>query len=312
MNETHIISPIAVSTGSQSMLATICTVASIDGVDIGKVHQLFAMHRELLDREAEQNFNAAMARTQSQMVRVISTHKNTQTNSRYAKLADIIEQISPIYTAEGLSISFDSEDCARAGWLRTVAIVSHAGGFSRKYKKDMPNDSVGTRGNANKTEIHGEKSTVTYARTTLICMIFNIPVGEDNDGNGSKNRGLPQENVDAGISALGASASLDDLKKLFDQLYQAAQEVNDTAAMRAFIESKDSSKKRIGLLPLNNTPPFRDIVDDFIFKIQNATTMDGLRAVHKAAISLAVIDAASLKKINEAKNLAKKILGGEK
>lgn len=36
------------------------------------------------------------------------------------------------------------------------------------------------------TKIHGKASSVSYGRRYLMCMMFNIPTGDDNDGNNSQ------------------------------------------------------------------------------------------------------------------------------
>jgi len=44
-------------------------------------------------------------------------------------------------------------------------------------------DGVGIKGNANMTAIHGKASSAMYGRRYLLCLIFNIPTGDDVDGN---------------------------------------------------------------------------------------------------------------------------------
>src|SRR3990167_4563778 len=61
--------------------------------------------------------------------------------------------------------------------------ILHKAGHKETYHYDVPLDGVGLKGNANMTKIHGKSSSVSYGRRYLMCMIWNIPTQDDNDGN---------------------------------------------------------------------------------------------------------------------------------
>jgi len=166
-----------------TLLRAIAQVAANPAVDIAKMERLIAMQQKIVAQDAEAAFNAAMARAQAQIAPVATNAFNDQTSSRYAKLSQINKAIMPVYTAEGLSVSFDTEDCPVKDHMRTVAIVSHAAGHSRRYHLDMPFDAAGIRGSTNKTMVHATGSTASYSRRYLLCMIFNVATEDDNDGN---------------------------------------------------------------------------------------------------------------------------------
>jgi len=50
---------------------------------------------------------------------------------------------------------------------------------------DMAIDDVGIKGSPNKTIPHAEGSSFLYGRRYLTCLIFNVPTGDDDDGNGA-------------------------------------------------------------------------------------------------------------------------------
>jgi hypothetical protein len=196
-----------------SLLQAITSAASNKDVDIEKMERLFAMHEKMVAREAEAAFNAAMARAQAKIEPVVAKAYNQQTNSYYAKLAAVNKEITPIATAEGMSISFGTADCPKDGWYRTVATVSHAAGHSREYHLDLPADDVGIKGSANKTQVHAAGSTSSYARRYLVCMIFNVSTGDDNDGNGSGRKqegGEPDPEGKKILEACGSMRALSD------------------------------------------------------------------------------------------------------
>lgn len=179
--------PVAQSQAT-SLLTAITSAAANKDVDIEKMERLFAMHQQIVARESEAAFNTALARAQANIEPVAAKAWNDQTTSYYAKLAAVNKMLMPIATREGLSISFDTADCPREGWFRTVAKVSHAAGHTREYHYDLPLDDSGIKGTANKTKVHAAGSTSSYARRYLVCMIFNISTGDDNDAQGSGQR----------------------------------------------------------------------------------------------------------------------------
>ncbi len=176
-----------------SLMQAITMAASNPAMDMDKIERLFAMHQKVLAQEAEAAFNDAMARAQKNMIPVIANQRNELTHSTYADLAAISTAITPIYSVEGLSVSYDSNrpilhadgkpiDPPPQGWFRTIGIVAHSAGHSRMHHIDLPSDDVGLKGNASKTPIQGVVSMITYGRRCLTCMIFNVAIS-DADGN---------------------------------------------------------------------------------------------------------------------------------
>jgi hypothetical protein len=139
----------------------------------------------------------------------------------YADLGAIAKVIAPLYTAEGLSISFDADrpvlgsdgkplNPPPPGWFRTIAIVSHSAGHSRLHHIDLPSDETGTKGNVNKTAIQGVVSMTTYGRRCLTCMVFNVSTGDDKDGNRDDGEGNRKKTArDTGPKPLEPYADVD-------------------------------------------------------------------------------------------------------
>lgn len=217
---------------STSLLEAITDAARDKAVDLDKFERLFALHKEMVAREAEAQFNAAMARAQAKIVPIANNASNSSTNSRYAKLAAINKAIVPIYTAEGLAISFDSGKAEVADWHRTVATVSHAAGHSKSYHLDLPLDDVGTKGTVNKTKVHATGSTNSYARRYLVCMIFNVTTKDDDDGNKGGGKVLGESaraDYESEIEALIDRPSAD---KLWEKIVAACDKAGDVRAYR--------------------------------------------------------------------------------
>lgn len=203
-------SQIPAVTEATALIQAIERAALNPQVDIEKMERLFAMQKEIMARQAETEFNAAMAAAQSEIPTIKGRKKNTQTGSFYADLVAVCDVAMPIITRHGFSLSFGQGDCPIEGRIRVTCQCAHARGHSRFYHWDAPIDNVGIKGMQNKTQIHGEASSFSYAQRYLTKLAFNLRIeGEDNDGNGSKQDQFITEkqaaDLNAKISEVGAN-----------------------------------------------------------------------------------------------------------
>jgi ERF superfamily len=150
-------------------------------VDLGKLEKMVELQERMARWNAETAFNHALSEVQAEIHRVRPDRRNDQTRSVYASYAAMDEATRPIYSKHGFALSFGTIDGAPLGCLRVVCDVSK-GGYVKRYQLDIPADGVGAKGNAVMTKTHATGSAVTYARRYLLAMIFNIPVGFDDDG----------------------------------------------------------------------------------------------------------------------------------
>lgn len=168
-----------------SMLAVIQRAASDPSVDMDKLERLLALRDRMEAKEAEAQFNGAMSRVQSSMGRISADATNPQTRSNYATYGKLDKALRPIYTKEGLSLSFDTEP-APDGYVGMVCYASHTAGHTRTYRAQVPSDGKGAKGNDVMTKTHAFGSGTSYGMRYLLKMIFNVAIGEeDDDGNGS-------------------------------------------------------------------------------------------------------------------------------
>jgi hypothetical protein len=234
----------AVAQSEQSLLQAIVRAAADPTTDLNKIERLFAIHERMVKTDAETAFNAALARAQAAMPIVARKAQNTQTNSKYARLEAIVEAISPVYTAEGFALSFDTAEAPKAGDIRIVSILSHAAGHSRQYHIDMPPDEAGAKGNVNKTRVHATGSTNSYARRYLICMIFNVATGDDNDGNRDK-KVMPDKALADWLAAVEMAESMEQIDAVWGQILKSSQEFGDIAAHEELRGAVLSRRKQI-------------------------------------------------------------------
>lgn len=170
---------------SQALIAAIQSAASNPEVDVEKMERLWAMREKMEAKNAEVEFNAAMSRIQANMGRISADATNPQTRSQYATYAALDRALRPMYTREGLSLSFSTEE-APEGSVGMVCYVSHAMGHTRTYRAQVPSDGKGAKGNDVMTKTHAFGSGTSYGMRYLLKMIFNVAIGEDDDdGNGA-------------------------------------------------------------------------------------------------------------------------------
>jgi hypothetical protein len=196
----------------------------------------------VLDRQAKQDFAIAMASCQSEMPEILKTDTNSQTNSRFETLGNLNKAISPVYTKNGFSVSFGTDDCPMNNnnekgdfWLRVTADVSHCGGWVKSYHYDLPYDIAGIKGSVNKTKIHASASTLTYGRRYLLKLIFNLTTVDelDDDGAGSGAEYIDEDQlatINEWIESIGGDClknfkkyiEVDDLDKILAKNYKRA------------------------------------------------------------------------------------------
>lgn len=162
---------------ANSVLAIIAQAVSDPRMDVEKMERLLVMQQSILKQQREAAFMAAMARIAPLLPQIgkfgVSHH------GKYALLEDIDKIIRPIYSAEGFSLSFDSE-ASSGDTIIVYCKLSHREGHFETKKIPV---AIDTSGNKNKAQ--AVISAVSYGRRALTKMFFNlIEAGDDDDGNG--------------------------------------------------------------------------------------------------------------------------------
>lgn len=171
---------------AQAMITMIERVVMNPESDINKLEKMIDLQERLLDRQAESDFNQAMAQCQAEMTRVSADAVNPQTRSKYASYAQLDKALRPVYTRHGLSLSFNTGQAIQPDHILVMCYVT-LNGYSRQYDVEMPSDGKGAKGGAVMTKTHATGSAMSYGMRYLLKMIFNVAIGEDdNDGNGAE------------------------------------------------------------------------------------------------------------------------------
>lgn len=213
-----------------------------------QIERLFAMQQKMVDREAEQTFNIALAAAQAEIEPVAANKRNSHTSSTFADLSAIHSACKPIWTKHGFSVLTKVGASTKPEHIRVYGNLRHTSGHSEPFDHDWPMDTDGAKGNANKTPIQGMGSTSQYARRYTECMLFDIAIGRDNDGNvDSGERKEPELSTKAAdwIAAIQASATVDECQKQFTDGFKDLTALKDNYGKNQLIKAKDKRKKEL-------------------------------------------------------------------
>ncbi len=179
---------------ADAMVAMLERVLTDTSLPVERLKDLLDIKKEFDDNEARKEYAAAMALAQGEMPVITRDRDNDQTRSRYATLSAIYLKAKPIAASHGFSfdvmpIESDKENMLAFEWTNT-----HAGGHSVTGCVSLPSDTVGIRGSANKTALHGFGSTLKYARRYLFCALYDI-ADQDGDDDGNAGGGNVAETI---------------------------------------------------------------------------------------------------------------------
>ncbi|WNZ54812.1 ERF family protein [Microbulbifer sp. MKSA007] len=155
------------------MLAVIERVAANPEADIDKLERLLDMQERVMNRNAEQAFNAALAQMQNELPTVAETAEGH--NGKYAPLEKINETVRPALQKHGFAVTFRTKQQNNA--VEIIAVLSHREGHHEETSLILPLDTSGK-----KNTVQAIGSTVSYGKRYALCALLNISTGEDTDG----------------------------------------------------------------------------------------------------------------------------------
>lgn len=234
--------PAAQGSDADNIMHLISRLASDPSVDIDRVERFMEMHERVKARDAYQAFADAMSAAQAEMGPIATDRKNDQTKSRYASYAALDVAVRPVYVRHGFSLTFNTDPDAPADHVRLRCKVMHRDGHCEAYQVDMPSDGKGARGGDVMTKTHAAGSAMSYGQRYLLKMIFNLSVGEDDDGQ-KAGRTAPHQPVSgagqAAINSIRETRTLDAMtawKAANDPMVQKLDRNDRSAFMAAWTD----------------------------------------------------------------------------
>jgi hypothetical protein len=228
--------------GLQSGSATpmdLLVLATRQGADIEKIRQLWELQKEFEANEARKAFDAAMAEFKLETITILRDKINTQYDSRYASLGNLVGTVTPFLSRHGLSASWDID---QANGIKVSCAVTHKLGGSKSVSMVVPPDKSGS-----KNPIQEIKSAITYAKACTFesaCGLASTDANADDDGNGANER-EGMADLNERLDWLANACDLKELQGLFTEAYQLASAAKDKAAQGALIKAKDARKREL-------------------------------------------------------------------
>ena len=167
------------TTDSSSALMQIIERAAVDpNLDVDKLSKLLEVKNQWEEREAKKSYIAAMSAFQESCPTI--DRKQTAHNSKYAGLADTLEQIRELMSANHLSHSWKTEQTENR--IAVTCTVTHRDGHSESATMSAMADNSGK-----KNDIQAIGSTVSYlSRYSLFSILGLASKEHDDDGNSSE------------------------------------------------------------------------------------------------------------------------------
>lgn len=153
------------------------------GIDPDGIRTLAAIHKEMEERRAESEYNAALAAFQAECPVILKrtqiefpTRSGGKFTSRFAEMDDIMEQTRELRARHGFSFSFDRS--IEKDQLTVHCEVRHRAGHKTRtpFSIPIPKDN-------RLSEAHAVAGAVTFAERYAFRGAFGITTGlPDNDG----------------------------------------------------------------------------------------------------------------------------------
>ena len=148
--------PVSVQTESTTILQVIQRAAADPQCDIEKMERLMAMHERMQAKNAQTEFNSALASMQCD-IPSIAERGVGHNKITYATLEDINDVIKPIMQRYGFAMSFKVEHAQ--GGISVTGILMHRAGHREETTMLLPSDTSG-----NKNAVQAVASSVSYGK----------------------------------------------------------------------------------------------------------------------------------------------------
>jgi len=148
------------------------------GGDVSQLRELLTIQKDYEANEARKAFHQAMARFKENAPVVTKDKTNSQYNSKYTSLNNLVNTINPALSKQGLTASWNIE---QNGTVKVTCKLTHSLGHSEGSSMSADADTSGA-----KNKIQQIKSTITYLKAVTfesICGLASTDANMDDDGN---------------------------------------------------------------------------------------------------------------------------------
>lgn len=222
------------------------------GGNIDIIERLATLQREEREYQAKVDFDDAKSRCQQKLSSVAQDMTRSDGRGKYASYEALNRAIRPVYVNEGFSVSFSEDESTDLEKVVMLGFLSRSG-YERVYRKVLPIDSKGPKGNDVMTKTDAACSASSRAKRYVLKAMFNLAEGEDDRDGMEESVGLSDAVVAERLVMIENSKDEDELKKAYFEGVKMAAKVGDKDAEKLFMAAKDGRKKTLNASDLQYT-----------------------------------------------------------
>ena len=204
-----------------SMLA----VAVQKGMDVATIKDLMDLSDRWEKNEARKAYAVALAEFKANPPTVYKDKKNSQYDSMYTTIGNLVNTINTELSKHGFSARWDIDQSAG---IKVTCVLTHRAGHSESVSMSGPADDSGK-----KNPLQQIKSTVTYLKIATFEAVTGTASADssaDDDGNGAGKQGMPDEEFQAFAKSIKAGTTKEKAKDAWKEAVKAAEGYKDLDA----------------------------------------------------------------------------------
>lgn len=172
----EVVAPMAVN--PMQMLS----MAVSSGANVEVLERLVGLSERYQANEAARTFSIALSNMRNNLPILVKNKEVNfnKTQYKYEDLAGVVDQLSPVLAAHGLSFRWRT-DTDTPNTVKVTCIISHKDGHSEETTLGGPVDTSG-----NKNAIQAVGSAVTYLQRYTLKAAVGVAASADDDGRGAR------------------------------------------------------------------------------------------------------------------------------
>lgn len=217
--------------------AELIRIAVSQNADIDKLAKLMDLQERWERNEAKKAFISALNAFKANPPNIIKNGSVSfgDTSYKYATLDHVCDEVTKALSRHGITHRWKVEQ--DKDLITVTCILTHELGHSEETKLQGSPDNSGK-----KNSIQSIGSTVTYLqRYTLMAATGLAAANGDDDGRGASK--LPD--LEERLRALEACATLEELSRIFKNMYKDAVTCKDFEAQKRIVAVKDKRKREL-------------------------------------------------------------------
>lgn len=180
----------------QTFLTLIEKVVLDPNVDVEKMGKILDMQERILNKQAELEFNQAMAKAMAEIPsfeksKKVKSFKKGETGNQftYASFESINKLVKPIIAKHKLFMTFMT-DFQSDNHVMITAKITHESGYSQETSMRFPFDPSGS-----KNQIQATGSAISYGKRYTMNALLNITTHDEDDDGFSTSKTIGEKEI---------------------------------------------------------------------------------------------------------------------